>query len=76
MQRKIETQTGDVEAFEVQSIEARRSLVRVFDHDSEETPLITARLLPSEAIKLARALLDSVDVGVKTGNHTTYTFID
>lgn len=56
-------------------------LLGVNDQDSDDSadgqPLITAQLLPSQAIRLARALLAAAGVdGVTRGNVQTFTFID
>lgn len=56
-------------------------LVEVMDADScntsDATPLITAQLLPSQAIRLARALLMLAGAqGTIVGNAQTFTFID
>jgi hypothetical protein len=59
-----------------------RVLLRVIESDAnpnieaDAVPLITAQLLPSQAIRLARALLNTVGAGSKVGNVETFIFID
>lgn len=51
---------GDVEELRVAARPGSPSVdVRVYDHDSDEVPLITAQLYPAEAVRLARALLQA-----------------
>jgi type II secretory pathway component PulM len=50
--------------------------VEIQDDPFEALTLITARLLPSQAVRLARALLNTVGAGSKVGNVETFIFID
>jgi hypothetical protein len=72
--------TSDVPSLTVEK-EGATVAIGVNDVDSDDSadgrPLITARLFPSQAIKLARALLEAAGVtGVVRGNVHTFTFID
>jgi hypothetical protein len=73
--------TSDVTSVTLETRDQGIVVLGVNDKDSDDSadgaPLITARLLPSQAIKLARALLEVAGVtGVVRGNVQTLTFID
>ena len=75
---------SDVVAFRIDGSCTGEVLVEVQDDPFETNTLITARLLPSQAIRLARALLAAAGVtGVTDPNAAargvniqTFTFID
>ena len=80
--------SSDVAYFVVDPTHVAQGVVQVevMDEDScnsaDASPLITAQLLPSQAIKLARALLNAAGLKGITGpaaggyGYTVYKFID
>lgn len=80
MYRKVDCKIqSDVPAFGVRTVagEVHVEVHDEFDGAGLQPVLITARLQPSDAIKLARALLAAAGVGgVRDGNRVRYTFID
>ena len=69
---------SDVVAFRVRSTTAHSEVqVEIQDDPFEARTLITGRLLPSQAIRLARELLVAAGVQpTQDGNVRRYTFID
>ena len=73
------TVPSDIVAFEVNDFDIFHGRVNVivYDDGRREEPLIIGQIAPSDAIKLARALLLAAGVeGNVDGNVTRYTFVD
>lgn len=67
---------SDVSAFAVRDYPGEVR-VSVFDDAEASQSLITAILAPSEAIRMARALLEAAGLpGIRDGNATRYVFVD
>ena len=78
MPQHIKITQGDVEGFSVDADTVPgRVTMDVFQAGDGGRVLVGAHLLPSQAVRLARALLVCAGVqGVKSGNATRYTFVD